>query len=156
MIAREAGPQDVPAMAAILNAIIAIGGTTAHQKPKTLAEVDRDYVSGPDVLSSVVVEEAGQVQGWQSVGWWQGEAHIGTFVQPGLQAKGAGQAMFDLTCRVLRGKGIAEIIASIRADNVPGLAYYARIGFRHIGHDPDFALKNGRVVGRVHRRFDLV
>jgi L-amino acid N-acyltransferase YncA len=64
--------------------------------------------------------------------------------------------MFDLTCALLRDKGVAEIIASIRADNVPGLAYYARIGFKDYAHEPDFALKDGRVVGRVHRRFDLV
>jgi L-amino acid N-acyltransferase YncA len=156
MIARPATLADVPAMTALLNAIIAIGGTTAHEVPKTAAEVAQDYVTGPDVLSSVVAEQEGVVLGWQSVGLWQGQAHIGTFVQPGLQAKGAGRAMFDLTCALLRQKGVAEIIASIRADNAPGLAYYARIGFRDIGHEPDFALSDGRIVGRVHRRFDLV
>lgn len=156
MIVRAASLADAPAMAALLNEIIAIGGTTAHQEAMSAELVDEHYVSGPDVLSAVVAEEAGRVLGWQSVGWWQGEAHIGTFVQPGLQARGVGRAMFGLTCAMLRETGLREIIASIRADNVPGLAYYARIGFRDVARDPDFALKDGRVVGRVHRRFDLV
>lgn len=142
-------------MTRVLNAVIALGGTTAHEQPKTEDEVLADYVEGPEVLSSVVAEDNGRVIGWQSVGMWKGDPHIGTFVQPGLQASGAGQAMFTRTCDTLRRQGVGFIIASIRSDNVPGLAYYARIGFRDIAHDPDFTLKGGRKVGRVHRRFDL-
>ena len=155
MIARHATPADAPAMAGVLNAIIAIGGTTAHELPKTESQVRHDYVDGPDVLSSVVVVSEGQVIGWQSVSHWQGEPHIGTFVQAGVQARGTGQAMFALTCDSLRKQGVTHIAAWIRADNVPGLAYYARIGFHDTGGDPDFALSDGRKVGRIYRRFDL-
>ena len=63
--------------------------------------------------------------------------------------------MFSLTRKLAHKAGLTEIHASIRADNVPGLAYYARMGFADYGHDPDFALADGRVVGRVLRRFDL-
>ena len=156
MIIRDARPGDAEAMTAILNRIIAMGGTTAHETPKTGQQVRNDYVDGPEVLASVVVEVGGAVIGWQSVGRWQGDPHIGSFVDPGVQAKGAGAAMFDLTCQRLRGQGVGYIMASIRADNVPGLAYYARIGFVDVGQDADFALSDGRVVGRIHRRFDLV
>ncbi len=156
MIIRRAIPADAPAMADLLNEIIAIGGTTAHETAKSAEAVRCDYVDGPDVLSAVVAEDGGRVIGWQSVGLWQGEAHIGTFVQPGLQAKGAGAAMFALTCDIVRATGQRAIIASIRADNLPGLAYYARIGFVDFAHEPEFALKDGTVVGRVSRRFDLV
>jgi len=155
MIVRPAIPADAPVIANILNAIIAIGGTTAHETPKAEAQVREDYVDGPDVLASVVVEVEGRIIGWQSVGMYQGDPHIGTFVQPGIQAKGAGQAMFVQTCAALRERGFDYMIAHIRADNVPGLAYYARIGFHEIGGDPDFALQDGRRVGRIHRRFDL-
>jgi ribosomal protein S18 acetylase RimI-like enzyme len=89
------------------------------------------------------------------VGHWNGEPHIGTFVQPGLQAKGIGGALFSMTLATLRQTKIGYIIAWIRADNVPGLAYYRRIGFRDIGSDPDFALADGRKVGRIYRRFDV-
>jgi len=155
MITRPALPADAAGMAAVLNAVIAIGGTTAHETAMTATEVRAYFIDGSDVHSSVVAEDAGQIIGWQSVGHWKGDPHIGTFVQPDLQAKGVGGALFALTLATLRQTEIGYIIASIRADNVPGLAYYARIGFRDIGQDPGFALSDGRMVGRVHRRFDL-
>jgi L-amino acid N-acyltransferase YncA len=155
MIVRTTKPQDVAQMAEILNAIIALGGTTAHETPMTMDEVSEHFVDGSTVLSSVVALDAGQAIGWQSVGWWHGDPHIGSFVRPGIQAAGVGRALFAKTCEVLPASGTDFIIAWIRADNVPGLAYYARIGFRDIGQDPDFALQDGRKVGRIHRRFDF-
>jgi L-amino acid N-acyltransferase YncA len=155
MILRRPYPADAPAMADLLNEVIAIGGTTAHQHPKTPVQMRRDYIDGPDVRTSVLAEDQGRVIGFQSVGLWQGDMHIGTFVQPGLQARGVGAALFSETCAQARAAGLTELIASIRADNVPGLAFYARIGFQDIGREPDFALEDGRVVGRVIRRFAL-
>lgn len=155
MILRRPSPADAPAMADLLNAIIAIGGTTAHQHPKMPEAVREDYIDGADVRTSVLAEDHGQVIGFQSVGLWMDEMHIGTFVQPGLQARGVGAAMFAETCAQAQAAGLSEIIAAIRADNVPGLAFYARVGFQDIGHDPGFALEDGRVVGRVFRRFAL-
>jgi L-amino acid N-acyltransferase YncA len=155
MLIRHATPADAPAMTAILNAIIAIGGTTAHEELKAEATVLNDYITGPDVLACSVAEVDGSVIGWQSAGWYHGHPDIGTFVQPGTQAKGIGAQLFALTCTTLRAKGITYIHATIRADNVPGLAYYARMGFRDIARDPRYALRDGKVVGRVTRQFDL-
>lgn len=156
MLIRDATAADAPAMAEVLNAVIALGGTTAHQEPKTAEEVRRGYVDGPSVRISVVAEEAGAVIGWQSVDFWQGEMHIGSFVRPGLQARGVGAAMFARTLDLARAQGMAAIVASIRADNAPGLAFYARMGFVDFAHEPGFALKDGTVVGRIHRRLTLV
>lgn len=154
MIVRSATAADAEAMAEILNAIIAIGGTTAHQHPKSVDEVRQSYVTGPDVRAAVVAVAADQMLGWQSVEFWQEELHIGTFVAPGGQARGVGAALFALTCDLLRSRP-APIIATIRADNGPGLAYYTRMGFYQVSHDPAWSLDDGRVVGRVNRRFDL-
>ena len=143
-------------MAEVLNAIIAAGGTTAHQHPMTDADLRTHYIDGPGVETCLLAEAAGQVIGWQSLGEWKGEPHIGTFVRIGTQARGIGAALFDATCAAARARGLTRIIAHIRADNAPGLAYYTRIGFHDIGGDPGFALEDGRVVGRVFRRFDLV
>ena len=140
-------------MTDILNAIMAIGGTTAHQPA---ADVLTDYIDEPNVLTAVVAEDHGQLIGWKSADMWQSEAHIGTFVQPGIQATGVGAALFAMTRVMLTKAGVQSIVASIRADNEPGLAYYARAGFVEFARDPDFALKDGHVVGRVHRRFPLV
>ncbi|MDO9638112.1 MAG: GNAT family N-acetyltransferase [Pseudotabrizicola sp.] len=155
MIIRPATPQDAPQMAALLNTIIAIGGTTAHESPKSPATVCHDYIDGPDTITCVVAEEAGQILGWQSVGWHTGDAHIGSFVDPHTQAKGIGAQLFAQTRALCAARGIADVFATIRADNAPGLAYYARLGFADIEAEPDYALSTGQVVGRIHRKLTL-
>jgi L-amino acid N-acyltransferase YncA len=155
VIVRPATPADGPAMTDLLNQIIAIGGTTAHQSPRTEQLVRDTDLDGPDVISSVVAENQGRIVGWQSLSNYHDDVHIGTFVQPGLQARGVGGALFALTCDKAREAGVKTITAYIRADNLPGLAYYARIGFVDYESNPDFALNDGRIVGRAHRRFDL-
>lgn len=155
MIVRPATTADAGGMTLLLNAVIAEGGTTAHETPLTAADVRGPFIDGPGVLSSVVAEDGGSIIGWQSVGWWHDDPHIGTFVLPGLQARGIGGRLFAATLAALRNSDLDRIIAWIRGDNARGLAYYARIGFRDIGSDPQFALSDGRIVGRIHRRFDL-
>jgi len=152
VIIRNSRPDDAAAMTEILNEIIAIGGTTAHQEAKPVAMVRNEYIDGPEVLTSVVAASDGRVVGWQSVGMWQSEAHIGTFVRHGTQAQGVGGALFVLTRELLLKMDVTAVVATIRADNVPGQAYYTRLGFAEFAREPDFALKDGRVVGRVHRR----
>ena len=156
MIIRPATASDAFAMTRVLNQIIAIGGTTAHETPKSAQQVLADYVTGPDVLSSVVTLVEDRLIGWQSVGRWQDEAHIGTFVAPDVQAKGAGAAMFALTCDTVQKAGVPYLVASIRADNESGLRYYARMGFTDFASEPHFALSTGQIVGRIHRRLDVV
>ena len=156
MIVRPATPADAGQVARLLNQIIAFGGTTAHQTALTDADLLTHFIDGPDVRCAVVAEDMGRIIGWQSVGLWRDEDHIGPFVMPVVQAQGVGARMFGLTLDLARAAGLPNTMTSVRADNVPGLAYYARIGFVDVGFDPAFALEGGQVVGRVHRRFDVV
>ena len=156
MIMRRATPQDATEMADLLNQIIAIGGTTAYQHPMTPQEIALHNIIGTDVLSSIVAVQDGRINGWQSVEQWQSEAYIGTFVRVGIQAKGIGTALFAQTCEMLRQAGVPSVSALIRADNVSGLQYYARLGFVDFAFDPDFALETGHIVGRVHRKYHVV
>lgn len=55
--------------------------------------------------------------------------------------------MFEMIRGLLERSEVRHIIASIRADNMPGLACHARAGF---------ALTDRRVARRNHRRFSLV
>lgn len=155
MIIRYAQATDAEAMTAVINAVIAAGGTTAHQTAKSVTKVQADYIRGPDVLSSFVAEVEGRLVGWQSVGLWHGEADIGTFVRPGLQSRGLGTALFRQTRAALVARGVRRVMAVIRADNAAGLAYYARIGFQDTGFEADWALADGRRVGRVIRHLEL-
>lgn len=158
MIVRPALPSDAAAMATLQNRIIRIGGTTAHQAEHSPEEVRAAYVTGPGVLCCHVAEDGG-ILGFQAVGQWDGLppgwGDIGTFVDPDVQARGIGAALFAATLAACRRAGLTAINAMIRADNVPGLAYHARTGFADHAADPGWALDDGRVVGRVSRRFDL-
>ncbi len=156
---RAAGAGDVAALCALQARIIRIGGTTAYETPLDEAEFARIYLTGPEAICCHTVLIGGRAAGFQALGrhsalpgdW----ADIGTFVDPDLQRSGAGSALFAATLAFARAAGLATINATIRADNCAGLAYYRRIGFRDYGADPGFALQSGRIVGRIHRRFDL-
>lgn len=159
MIVRRAIPADVPAMTALQNAIIRRGGTTAHEVERTDAEVRAAYIDGPTVLCCHVAENAGRILGFQVLGRYpgllEGWGELGTFVDVTLQRGGVGVALFAATVEAARGFGLLTLDATIRADNAAGLGYYSRRGFVDYAVEPDFALRDGRVVGRIRKRFDL-
>lgn len=157
---RPARPSDAEAMADLLNRIIAIGGTTAHEDPFSPDRILTDYIDGPHTLTCFAGLDGDRLIGFQATerhpGLPEGWADIGTFVLPGIQRGGVGSALFAATKAATRAAGITTINATIRADNAPGLGYYARCGFSDYAHDPDFALNDGTRVGRISRRFDLI
>jgi L-amino acid N-acyltransferase YncA len=156
---RETRSDDVPDLTSLLNDIIRAGGTTAIETPLTEAELAEWFVTGAAVQSSVVAVRGGRTDGFQMLSCFdplpEGWADIGTYVRIGRTGGGIGSALFRQTCLNARAKGLATLKATIRADNIGGLAYYARIGFRDYADQPGYALSDGRTVGRVHRRFDL-
>lgn len=146
-------------MTAILNRIIAISGTTAHQHPKVEAKIRADYIDGSEALTCLIAAKGDTAIGLQTVGLWPtlpaGWGDIGTFVASGIQAKGISAALFEATCTVARTAKLTALNATMRADNGPELDYYARIGFVDYAHELDWCLEDGIRTGRVSRRFDL-
>lgn len=159
MIVRQAIASDASAMADLINAIIRIGGTTAHETEMSNDRVAHCYIGGPAVICCQVAEADGRLVGFQAldrsrklpVGW----GDIGTFVAPDVQRGGSGSALFAATLVAARAAGVTHISATIRADNAPGLGYYARRGFVDYSADPGYCLADGTVVGRISKRFDL-
>ncbi len=156
---RPATLQDVTALTALVNAIIAKGGTTAHQTPFTEAEFTDHYLTGPDVITCHAAFSHDRPVGFQVLGFWPGLpvrwGDIGTFVSESARGTGAGRALFHATAAAARGRGLLAINATIRADNAQGLGYYSRIGFVDYAAEPDWALDDGRRVGRISKRCDL-
>jgi L-amino acid N-acyltransferase YncA len=64
---RPATPADAPAMADLINAIIAIGGTTAYEDPFDAASMDAAYISLPQLVSCFVAEADGELVGFQGL-----------------------------------------------------------------------------------------
>ena len=156
LVVRPGRVADAEALAAILNAIIARGGTTAHEVPFTPADLAGHYIDGPGVISCQVAEAGGQVLGFQSLGQHDGLppgwADIATFTRQDGKVPGAGSALMGATLAAARAAGLDAINATIRADNAGGLAFYRKMGFVQYGISPAVPLGDGRPVDRLHHR----
>jgi L-amino acid N-acyltransferase YncA len=159
---RPVAPDDAPALADLLNAVIARGGTTALEAPFTPDRLAETYLSGPNVhICLVAVDSAtGQIEGFQTLGRYPGlpddVGDIGTFARVDGVQRGVGSALFAAMAERARALGLFAMNASIRADNVGGLAFYTKQGFIDHGVTPAVPLSDGTPVDRVHKRFDLV
>lgn len=156
MIVRKATPQDFDAMTAILNEVIAIGGTTAYQNPIEPSFFDR-FIPPEDSRTFLHVAEAdGEVVGFQ---WMSPDSNgmgiIATFAQPGTTQRGIGSTLFKQTLKCCVEAGYTLLDATIRADNSGGLAYYSKMGFEDHSVTRAVPLSDGTPVDRVHKRMSL-
>lgn len=131
---RPAGLADAPAMAAILNGIIAEGDKTAIPGPVTEADIARYYLTGPDCRGCTLALIDGRPVGFQALashyllahpGW----ADIGSFIAAPARGTGTGRALWAATRVLARSRGVPRLRAVIRSVNTGALAYYRACGF---------------------------
>ena len=147
-------------MRTLLNKIIRVGGTTAFTNELSIDETREWFISGESVVSCfVAVDSDGSIVGFQSLSRYDslpyGWVDIATFASRSRHKSGVGGALFARMREVAAKLGFSAINATIRVENVGGLAYYGRMGFETYlveGGDPQ---AQGRVFNRVHKRFDL-
>lgn len=157
---RPAIPLDAPSMAALLNAIIEEGGTTALTT-KVSGNDLADWMAGNEGRAAwhVAVDEAEQVVGFQwieSASYLPPEAaEIATFVQMGQTGLGIGSKLFEATRKAAKDIGYVWINANIRADNEGGLIYYQSRGFQDYGRIDGYKMANGQIVEKILKRYDL-
>lgn len=159
MIIRLAHDLDAGEIAALLNEIIAIGGTTA-----LTGEVSREdilgWMSRPNGAWHVAETEEGEILGFQYIAPGASylppeAAEIATFAKPGKQGLGIGSKLFEATRATAKQLGYSWINANIRADNESGLAYYQSRGFEDYGKIEGYQMADGRVVDKILKRLDL-
>ena len=163
MIIRPATAADAGQMADLLNEIIAIGGTTAHQTPFDTDRMRQQYVERATCVCCHVAEEDGRILGFQHLDGpdpdqlpaQEGWSYIASFVAQAAAGKGIGQHLFAATRDAAKAKGVRHIDATIRADNVPGLRYYSGLGFQDYDRQIGVPLRDGTPVDRIRKRFDL-
>ena len=160
---RPAVPADALAMTALLNEIIAIGGTTAHEVPLSDTDMLHHYIQPDHHIGTFVAVLDGVIVGFQMLVWpnpnegpmpdhW---GFIGSFVKVGETGQGVGRALFAATCAAAHSAGCKHIDATIRADNASGLRFYNAMGFVDYNVWKDKPLRDGRLVDRIRKRFDL-
>lgn len=158
---RPAHPLDAREMAEILNAIIAIGGTTAMTGQIDAAYFVNRMQTAPEASAWHVAEtEAGEILGFQWIApggdYLPPEAaEIATFAKPGRQGLGIGSKLFEATKAAAKRLGYGWINANIRADNAGGLAYYQSRGFEDYGRIDRYRMANGQIVDKILKRYDL-
>jgi len=69
--------------------------------------------------------------------------------------RGVGSALFPVTRVAAEELGLKFINATIRADNVSGLAYYAKMGFETYDRLVQIPLLDGTPVDRIKKRFRI-
>jgi len=152
---RNMNPDDVPACVAIINATIAIGGTTAYENPYENATFQAHYLE--EAATAMVVTFDGRVVGFQSCFEVEpGVYSIGSFTDQEQPARGAGRALIEATIAAARKNRATAILAKITSDNTGGLAYYSKMGF--VDHEVikgDLTRRDGTVVDRIVKRFEL-
>ncbi|UWQ19447.1 GNAT family N-acetyltransferase [Jannaschia sp. M317] len=123
-------------MAALLNAIIEKGGTTAFSAAVT-GDALRDWMARDGDIWHVA-ELDGEILGFQWIGPREKlppeACDIATFVALGKHGLGVGSRLFEATRAAARSDGYAWINATIMAYNEGGLAYYGSRGFEDWKH----------------------
>lgn len=154
---RKATPSDATELAGLLNEIIRAGGTTALETELSPDEFDDWFITGQYALACHVAEADGMLYGFQSLSLFgappPGWADIATFARIAPKRKGVGTALFAATLRQARDLGLNAINATIRADNVSGLAYYDKMGFETYHRVKQVPLADGTPVDRVKKRY---
>jgi L-amino acid N-acyltransferase YncA len=158
---RPAVDADIEGMRTLLNEIIRVGGTTAITNELSPDEMREWFISGEAVVSCfVAVDSDGAIVGFQSLSKYDslpaGWVDIATFASRSRHKSGVGNALFARTREAASKLGFAAINATIRVDNVGGLAYYSRMGFTTYLVEEGDPQAQGRVFNRVHKRFELV
>ena len=167
MTIRPARLDDAQAMCDLLNPIIADGTTTAHRTPFDRDRMIGHYIAPPRLASCVTAWESEGLLGFQTLEWpdpgWDEWGSvpmdwglIASFVAEGAQGRGVGQALFAATLEAARKTAMVAIDATIRADNVPGLAYYSRLGFLDYDRVIGVPLSDGTAVDRIRKRYAIV
>ncbi|EJT01698.1 GNAT family N-acetyltransferase [Rhizobium sp. CCGE 510] len=156
---RKAVSSDAEKLSALLNEIIQAGGTTALETPLSAAEFADWFIDGEFSLACHVAEHKQALVGFQSLSSYgdppKGVADIATFARMNPKTAGVGSALFPATRAAAEELGLEFINATIRADNVSGLGYYAKMGFETYARLAQVPLQDGTAVDRIKKRFSV-
>ncbi|MCP3687388.1 MAG: GNAT family N-acetyltransferase [Gammaproteobacteria bacterium] len=147
-------------MRVLLNEIIHVGGTTAMEFPLSDEEFEDYFLCGPNfIYCNVATDSNNEVLGFQSLtrhpklaeDW----ADIATFTRIKPKVHGVGTALFEETKLHAQRFKLEAINASIRADNIPGLSYYSKMGFVDYSVEKAMPLSDGTPVDRISRKYKV-
>lgn len=138
-LTRLATPADAAEIAAIHNQGIAERIATFETEPRDEAQVIAQLEAKGERFPTVVVEQAGSVIAWASVGAYRdracyaGVGEHSVYVARDARGQGAGRAALDALCSACEQRGFWKLLSRIFPENKASLALHERAGFRVVG-----------------------
>jgi len=151
MLIRGATGADLGAVGALWNRMIRDTTATFTTVEKSDADLQALLAARGDAF--LVAETDGICTGFMTWGTFRiGPGYAATaehtIVTSG-HAHGTGRALMQAGLAQARAQGLHVMIAGISAENAPGLAFHARMGFEKSGHLPQVGRKNGRWIDLI-------
>lgn len=155
----DATPDDLPAIVAIYNDVIASTTAIYRDDPVTLEDraawLDERRADGFPVLVACD-ETTGAVVGLGSYGWFKASpAGYATTVEhtvlvaPAHRGSGLGTRLLEALVDHARDRGFHMMVGLIDAANDGSIRLHARLGFREVARMPEIARKAGAWVDLV-------
>jgi L-amino acid N-acyltransferase YncA len=145
---RAATPRDMPAIVGIYNWAINQTFATIDSEPLSAEEAAAWWDAHGSQRLTLVAEDDGDVVGWaQLLPWRQRGFEVVedlVYVDPVYQKKGVGRELLSRAIEAARSTGCRTIVASVAADNTPGLKLHQSLGFETVGTVRNAAHKFGR------------
>jgi L-amino acid N-acyltransferase YncA len=151
---RRASVDDAPAVADVLNSVIAEGKYTLLDRAFSVQE-ERDFLAAMAGRNAAlyVAEIDGQIVGIQSLDLFSDLADsvrhvatVGTWLRREFRGCGIGRLLAEESFRFARSHGYTKIMIQVLADNHPALRFYRSLGFQEIG----VARQHVRLAGQLH------
>lgn len=154
MLIRDATPDDLPAIGALFNALIATETYTYREHLADAVEMEVWFAGQVEAGNPVLVAELdGEVVGYTT--WspfrfsarlpgYRHSAELTIHVDSGCHRRGIGQALMDALLETARARDIHVLIAGIDATNVASIDFHRRLGFVETARMPEVGTKFGR------------
>lgn len=147
----EAAQDDVGAVLALWNEVIAQTTNTFTSAPKTAADI-ADLVAGQPVF---IARDGTETLGFATYAQFRGgdgyrltQEHA-IYLTQAARGRGLGRALLLAVEDHARAGGNHSLIAGISGENASGIAFHAAMGFAHVGRVPEVGHKFGRFLDLV-------
>jgi L-amino acid N-acyltransferase YncA len=145
---RPATHDDLPTIAGIYNWAVNQTFATIDSEPLSQEEVKSWYEAHVRRNPLIVAEEDGDVIGWARLMPWKQRGfdivEDLVYVDPVHHGRGIGRELLQRLVEDARALGYRTIVASVAADNGPGLKLHQSLGFEVVGTLKDAAYKFDR------------
>lgn len=156
VVVRDAVEQDIPAVLAIYNEVIATSTAVYIDQPATLEERRAWWRARTDAGYSVLVaEDDSGVAGFASFGdfrprpGYRYTVEHSVYVRADSRGRGIGQVLMTTLLNRATALGKHLMVGGVDAENAESLRFHERLGFERVAHFKEVGYKFGRWLDLV-------